>query len=301
MVLLDRLPDPNVIRALKGTVDFYIDKGRVIARSWPQKRRGAPRLTETYGNHWLAFANDRYRALHGQQLRFYHLLSRQGSFTPRDFFMKHFFGTFPDILQSTPGETRIKRQAYPPDTTPYFAIIGLDMTIQPDGSQFLRVRATPGLRLAWNFLPAFRPEHAVFKAARRGITYNRCWHQFTTRNMNRSTIFESATPGDYIRNLRNLQDSSAPFLLYCHFYAWIPPQNDRLRSFSHWYALNIERVGDNPPGTKIPFGIPAEPNLRRDSPIHASLPPHDLDQPLPLVLPLHHQWSLEEPFRDTDP
>lgn len=40
MAVLDRMPSEGEIAAFRGTVDFYMYKGLVVARSWPRKPKG---------------------------------------------------------------------------------------------------------------------------------------------------------------------------------------------------------------------------------------------------------------------
>ncbi len=93
MVKIQTLPDPNVIRAFRGHVDFYTWKGIAIARGWPKKpdQSRAPniRLQQPH----LKDATIAYRALDFGMLEHLRETARFGTFTARDVFMKHYFGT----------------------------------------------------------------------------------------------------------------------------------------------------------------------------------------------------------------
>jgi len=93
MVKLSVIPDPKVIRAFRGNVDFYSWKGIAIARSWPKKpdQSQAPniRLNQPH----LTDATVAYRTLHIRLLLDLRYQASFGTFTSRDIFMKHYFGT----------------------------------------------------------------------------------------------------------------------------------------------------------------------------------------------------------------
>ncbi len=40
MPVLDSLPDPDTIKHWKGRLDYYMDSGQAIVRSWPRKPSG---------------------------------------------------------------------------------------------------------------------------------------------------------------------------------------------------------------------------------------------------------------------
>jgi len=53
MVVLTELPNEDIIRGLKGTVDFYLYMGAAVARSWPRSpgKQRAPAVEAQ----WLSF------------------------------------------------------------------------------------------------------------------------------------------------------------------------------------------------------------------------------------------------------
>lgn len=298
MVILDRMPDPGVIRSFRGSIDFYVDKGRVIARSWPQKRRGSPRLPEIYQQNWLIEANLLYRQLHGQLRRFYHLHTRQGTYTPRDYFMKHYFGTFPEIHEWR-GSPRLLQQAYgPDDPVPYWALLGLDFTWQNDGTVELRIRTSTLAHYNFFFDDVFTPTASLHQVSRRGILFNRCWTQQSDHQLTKRFFSYPDSDGHYTYNLGSLQPGAGQRNLVFYIDAFITSPFAYLRSFSHFFFIPLEPLGAGPPGQKHSWGIPRTPNLRMPFPYHSAVAPLDMNVPFNFNVPIPNQYPLENPFRD---
>lgn len=298
MVILERMPDPGVVRSFRGTVDFYVDKGRVIARSWPQKRRGSPRLPEIYQQNWLREANLQYRALHGQLRRFYHLHTRQGTYTPRDYFMKHYFGTFPEISPYLPSP-RLLQQAYgPDDKVPYWALLGLDITTQADGTSLLRIKTNNLAFYDFFWRDVFTPTATIHQTRRRGITFNRCWTQQSDRPFSRLFFSFPDDNGHYTVNLGTIQPGSGQRNIVFYIDAEYFSPLRFLRSFSHFFFIPLDPIGAHAEGIKTTWGIPRTPNLRMPFPYHSAVAPLDMDVPFNFNVPIPNQYPLLEPFRD---
>ncbi len=97
MVKIQTLPDPKVIRAFRGHVDFYSWKGIAIARGWPKKpdQSRAPniRLQQPH----LVDATKRYRDVSFLFKDSLTYQARHGAATARDIWMRHYFGTVPGL------------------------------------------------------------------------------------------------------------------------------------------------------------------------------------------------------------
>ena len=93
MVKLPELPDRNVVRALKGKVDFYRWKGIHVARAWPRKSTVRQTEGSRQQQRWLQRSMDSSRIVSSQIKGNHFLSSRFGRWTWRDHFMVYYFGT----------------------------------------------------------------------------------------------------------------------------------------------------------------------------------------------------------------
>lgn len=93
MVKLQVIPDVRVVRAFKGSVDFYTWKGISVARGWPRKPVVPPGTNIALQQPWLMEAMARYRAVGLVPSLELKWLVRHGTQTARDIFMTHYFGT----------------------------------------------------------------------------------------------------------------------------------------------------------------------------------------------------------------
>lgn len=129
MAKLTNLPDPEIIRSFKGLVDFYTWKGIPVARKWPQHSPRPATPNEAQQQQWLQIANQLFAAL---STRFYNAIRQQPSgtsLTPRDLFMRHYFGT------ALPGSGYVRdsdphARPFPiPDPNPHYIAI-LDFRVE---------------------------------------------------------------------------------------------------------------------------------------------------------------------------
>lgn len=169
MVVLDAMPDDGTIRAFKGAIDFYQDKGRTIARRWPQKTRHLPTAAEIDQQNHLREAMAAYNSLAPIMVRHFQLQAHDGNLTSRDLFMKYYFGTYAHSW--TPFSVQYPAPEHVPFPDPlgtYWCI--LDHWRQRSGPSTGRLHFTvskPGwYRLVWAKHP---PLHTMQFYRRRGL------------------------------------------------------------------------------------------------------------------------------------
>ncbi len=177
MVKLIGLPDKDVIRAFKGSIDFYVHKGQARVRSWPRwtLTERSPRVVAQQP--WLAEADAQYSALRPFTSWGLKQLARTGSFTSRDIFMKHYFGTCPDPVPYThtpcPHPTPFP---FPDPVHHYQFPQGVRLREEANGDRFMDFLMPESARpyayyrfiQVWSSIaPAFHP----LLYTRRGITY----------------------------------------------------------------------------------------------------------------------------------
>jgi len=291
----------EVVRALKGSVDFYVDKGRVIARSWPRKRRGAPRQAEVWQQHWLREANIAYRQLQPLQRYLFSVMAQQGTFTPRDMFMKHYFGSFPWPTTGKP-DNRPPPQAWDPKTVnPYFSIQDIEVDTHPLGGQILRIKVDrPGRFFSYIQEPTtFVP--AIHQVSRRGITFNRCWRYTVPENGLAGLMPAAPEPLVYTRNLDFYQPSSGLRYVTVFIYGREDVTGPYFRSFSMLYILRLRPINPVFSGLKGLIGVPRQPGFFNLGPMQSLGIGSGFGDNIFYPTPVRHWFGVQTKLRDRDP
>lgn len=239
MVVLSSLPDPSVVRALRGKVDFYQDKGRYIARSWPRKSLKPNTLPEVQMQDQLRRSNQVWRLGNSYWMAQHWLSTYLYSYVARDMFNKYRFGTVP-WHPPFPGLDRAPRQSYPLDDPEqnFWSVSGMNMHYVEDGLARFTVRIEDPVNpiLVWSSSHA-PPSLITYR--RRGLTFNGFWHFPPNPSGNGSSAAIIADPPFYSFNITQPTFPSPDILLWCWIYARNPSETLWTRAVSPMFLVNV--------------------------------------------------------------
>lgn len=156
MVKLAVLPDYGTIRALKKKIDFYDWKGVHVARRWPRKPLKPLSAAALQQQRWLQIAMGHYRASSTLVKAEFRWLVAASTWTPRDAFMAHYFGTLPAPWEGVrPPDPNQPPYPIPDPHNHYCAVLARLMWIYFPGKPVMHIDTTQ--QADWHMFYATSP------------------------------------------------------------------------------------------------------------------------------------------------
>lgn len=94
MVKLIEIPPPEVVRAYKGQIDFYVQNGQALARKWPSSPNLGRAPGSRHGQDLLKASAANWRGCHSSMKRVYNQAAQGSGCNGKDLFTACFYGTY---------------------------------------------------------------------------------------------------------------------------------------------------------------------------------------------------------------